>query len=396
MADAQKLIDEVIAFMAFNDPFNFTFLMKTSRSSSKSVPTMGVYAKNGKLFLNYNLEFMNTLTKPELRYVLAHEVGHISLHHISHRSSHDPKRHKLENIAQDLAINSLLPDTSEMAVPRHKEDMIVDGKVIAKKGTRMGVFPSDYGFPEHLSYEQYLALLEQEFKDQEAPDLEGVSFDDHKKFEEDVEADALIRAVVKKIDRGSKWGNIPGKMQEAVKKAQYTEVPWWQYVRQYLGNFVSMEKEQTRRKPHRRMGYPFFGETNEYIGEVHVYVDTSASVGEKELAKFVAEIEKLSDYMPIYLWMFDTAVQNPDKKPKPFHNARIKEIKFDGRGGTNFQAAVDHAAKNRARYVVIMSDGECSCPTVQSGMDILWCITPGHEGDLKGFPGRVVYMKKAA
>ncbi len=102
-----------------------------------------------------------------------------------------------------------------MAVPRHKEDMIVDGKVIAKKGTRMGVFPSDYGFPEHLSYEQYLALLEQEFKDQEAPDLEGVSFDDHEKFEEDVEADALIRAVVKKIDRGSKWGNIPGKMQEA-------------------------------------------------------------------------------------------------------------------------------------------------------------------------------------
>jgi hypothetical protein len=51
MADAQKLIDEVIAFMAFNDPFNFTFLMKTSRSPSKSVPTMGVYAKNGKLFL---------------------------------------------------------------------------------------------------------------------------------------------------------------------------------------------------------------------------------------------------------------------------------------------------------------------------------------------------------
>lgn len=396
MADAQKLIDEVIAFMAFNDPFNFTFLMKTSRSPSKSVPTMGVHAKNGKLFLSYNLEFMETLTKPELRYVLAHEVGHISLHHISHRSSHDPKRHKLENIAQDLAINSLLPDTSEISVPRHKEDVIIEGEVVAKKGTKMGVFPSDYGFPEHLSYEQYLAMLEEKFKDQEAPNQEGISFDDHEGFDEDVEADALIRAVVKKIERSNKWGNTPGKMQEAVKKAQITEVPWWQYVRRYLGNFVSMEKEQTRRKPHRRMGYPFFGETNEYIGEVHVYVDTSASVGERELAKFVAEIEKLSDYMPVYLWMFDTAVQDPGKKPKPFHNARIKEIRFDGRGGTNFQAAVDHAAKSKARYVVIMSDGECSCPTIQPGMDILWCITPGHEGDLDGFPGRVVYMKKAA
>jgi predicted metal-dependent peptidase len=401
---SQKLIDEVISFMAFNDPFNFTFLMKMNKSASTSVPTMGVHVKDCKIYLSYNLEFMGLLTKPELRYVLAHEVGHVALHHCTGRSSHDPKRHRLENIAQDLAINSLLPDSAEIRIPRHKADVFdEDGKLLAKKDSKMGMFPADFGFPEQLSFEQYLALLEEEFKDKDAPgqgepgagDFSG-GFDSHDGFAADAEVDALIRSVVDRIERGQKWGNTPGKMQEAIKKAQITEVPWWQWARRFLGDFISMEKEQTRRKPHRRMGYPFFGETNEYVGEAHCFADTSASVGAEELGRFAGEVERLSDYMPVYLWMFDTAVQHPEKRPKPFHNARIKDIKFEGRGGTNFQAAIDHAAKVHARYVIIMSDGECSKPVVPAGMSILWVITPGHDGDLDGWPGKVVYMKKHA
>ena len=397
------IFKEVISFMALNDPFNFMFLLKMDKQAHKGVPTLGVGAINGKIYLRYNPKFVSFLTKEELRYVLAHEVGHVALHHITHRSSHDRKRAELENIAMDLAINSLLPDDERMSMPRTKEDIVSpEGVVLKKKGSKMGVLPEDWGFPPRLSYEQYLALMEEEI-DKKKGEGEGgggeasgkySTFDDHGDFGEDAEVDALVRDIVKRIERNQSWGNTPGGYKEAILKAQTTEVPWWQFLRRYLGDFISSEKTLTRRKPHRRMGYPFFGETNEYVGKVYAYVDTSASVGSYELSKFTAEVERLSEYVPVVLYMFDTAVQDPDGRPKEFHDSRIKSIEFSGRGGTNFQAAIDHAAKRRAQFVIIFSDGECSQPSVPRGMSILWVITPGHNGALNGWPGKVVYMKK--
>jgi predicted metal-dependent peptidase len=402
--NAEKLIDEVVSYMAFSDPFNFIFLMKTFRNASTSCPTMGVSVKNGRFYLTYNLDFMAKLTKPMLRYVLAHEVGHIALHHCDHRSSGDPKRHELENIAQDLAINTLLPDTSAMHPPRHAEDVYdpMTGKLVAKKDDRMGMFPEDFGFPSRLSYEQYMALLEDKYKDQPPPKrgegangdgIPGVGgFDSHEGFANDADAAAMVKAIVERIERNNNWGTGAGNFRESVLKAQETEVPWWQYMAYVVGDFISMEKEPTRRKPNRRLGYPFYGETYLYIGEVDVYIDTSGSVGSDNLAHFAAELDKLNDYLPINLWMFDDVIQNPDS-PVHYHNSRIEEIVFDGRGGTNFQAAINHAESRHSRYVIIMTDGICKEPTVPDGMELLWVITPGHEGIVDGWPGKAVYMQ---
>jgi len=403
MQEQSKLIEEVISFMALNDPFNFTFLLKMRKIAVRGLGTMGVGVLNERVTLKYDPELMDTLTKEELRYMLAHEVGHVALHHITHRSSHDKKRAELENIAMDLAINSLLPDDDRMSFPRCKEDVLSEtGEILLKKGDKNGQLPEMYGFPPRLSAEQYIALLEEKFKGQGEGQGEGQgqgggqkhsSFDNHDEFGENAEVDALIREIVKKIEKNRSWGNTPGGFKEAILKAQVTEVPWWQFLRRFLGDFISSEKTQTRRKPNRRLGYPFFGETNEYIGKAYAYVDTSASVGSAELAKFTAEVEKLNEYMPVVLYMFDTAVQDPDGKPQQFHEKKIKSITFNGRGGTNFQAPIDHAHKRRVPYVIIFSDGECSKPDVPRGMRILWVITPGHQGSLDGWPGKVVYMK---
>jgi predicted metal-dependent peptidase len=402
---AERTIKEIIGLMAYDDQFNFYVLMKMFRSASETIPTMAVAPDGTRINLYYNLEFMGNLTPPMIQFVLRHEVGHVTLQHISSRCSNDPKRKKLENMGQDLAINCLLPNTTGCHPPKYWEDIVdpMTGEVVHKKGDRMGLFPEDYGFPNKLTAEEYMKLLEEKFKDTPedkipgagSGDLLGGGFDEHGDFKDNPDLAAKIRNIVKTIERNNMWGNTSSDMKEAVKKAQSKEVPWWNYLRFRLGNFISAEKVTTRRKFHRRLGHPFYGYTFQYMGAVDVYVDTSASVGTDELAKFVSEIERLQEYMPIRLWFFDSAMQNP-LKPETFHMDRIKEIKFTGRGGTNFQAAIDHAVKNRATNVVIMSDGECDKPNVPGFLELLWVITPGHDGALKGWPGKVVYMKKMA
>jgi predicted metal-dependent peptidase len=405
-AEAENVIKEIIGFMAYDDRYNFFVLMKMFRSPSTRVPTMGVYAKDTKIFLDYNLEFMSHLTNPMIQFVLRHEVGHVTLQHISSRCSNDPKRRRLENMAQDLAINCLLPVNASCKPPEYWEDEVdpKTGEVLHKKGDRMGLFPEDFGFEKKLSAEQYMALLEEKFKDTPQEKMPGggfgsqpggQGFDNHEGFADNPDLAAKIRNIVKNIERNNMWGNTSNDMKEAVLKAQSKEIPWWVYLRYFLGDFFSSERVTTRRKFHKRLGHPYYGSTLQYVGAVDVYVDTSASVGTDELAKFVSEIERLQDFMPIRLWFFDCAMQNPTK-PELFHMDKIRSINFVGRGGTNFQAAIDHAVKNQATQVVIMSDGECEKPKVPNSIQLLWAITPGHEGQLKGFPGKVVYMKKAA
>jgi predicted metal-dependent peptidase len=125
---------------------------------------------------------------------------------------------------------------------------------------------------------------------------------------------------------------------------------------------------------------------------VHAYGDTSASVDSKTLGVFLGELERLCEVMPVYWNMFDTAIQL--KEPILFDNQRISQMKILGRGGTNFQAVIDDAEKRRARFVVILTDGECSVPEVKDkSMQIIWVICPGGRAPAD-LPGKIIHMKK--
>ena len=50
-----------------------------------------------------------------------HEVLHIVLHHCTNRASTDPRLHDLDNIAADLAINQLIPNTGHIMRPKEKK-----------------------------------------------------------------------------------------------------------------------------------------------------------------------------------------------------------------------------------------------------------------------------------
>lgn len=390
----RTLFHDVVSYLAYQDSFTFLFVSRMVKTPAKDIPTLGVLIKDGRPFLRYNPDFMDTLTKPEIRWVLMHEVMHLTMLHCTLRANPDPRMHKLENIAQDLAINCLLPHDAEIQRPVYKEEVLdEDGKVIHKSGDRMGVYPDMYDLPEKWSAEQYYDALLEKFPDGMPEDGSGTgeTIDSHDGFKQCPELAQTIKVDIEKCrNKAGGWGKVPGELQTMIMKAMRSEVPWWRYLSKFLGDMVSFEKEETRRKPHKRLGYPFLGTITNYCGAVAVYADCSASVGDKSLAKFGAEVEKIAQDIPVYFQSFDTNVSG---NPQLFDNKKFKALGFKGRGGTDFDCVIEDAKKRKYTQLVILTDGECSPPeNVPRNMKILWCITAnGRPSD--GLPGRVVRMK---
>ena len=211
----KTLYEWVLSFMAVEDPFSYDILMMAQRIEDKKMPTLGVTVKDHEIFLFYNPDFMATMDKNELTFILRHEVMHIALHHCTIRNPSDPSEKELANIAMDLAINSLINEVSGCKFPRYKEDMFVDAVSLSQsangkhppsfkrselptlkanvvalpkgveikdpnvkvydvtmsngeehpfiqvgtKGEKQGESPEKYGYPPRLAYEQYLEML---------------------------------------------------------------------------------------------------------------------------------------------------------------------------------------------------------------------------------------------
>ena len=455
----------VLSFMAVEDPFSYDILMLANRVEDTKIGTAAIGVKDHEIYLWYNPEWMRTLPRAEVVYLLRHEVMHMVLHHCTMRQPGDPDERDMANRAMDIAINDLIPEVSGCKMPTFSEDTYIDvlvakaneghakeivplsklpGKILrtnkvkgadgkptdmaivsmpdgaereflklASKGEKMGEYSAKHGFPNRLSYEAYLDMLrkkQEEGKgkgkgkgkggdgcgegegDGEGDQPSGPSgFDDHGKFGESKIVDEIIRNQIEITQKSNRWGNTPAEVQEIIKKAQTTEIPWWTLLRHEFGRFISSKKVSTIKRPDKKHGYPWLGKKSDTQDAVLCGIDTSGSVDSKALSKFTAELERLNQYAPVMLMQFDCSLKQ--KVPMKLERRRLKELKILGRGGTDFQPIVDYAIEHRYKKLIIMSDGYAPLPDLHGRhIDLLWVITP--DGSDEKFPGRKVKMKK--
>ncbi len=309
---------------------------------------------------------------------------HVVLHHITKRSPINPLEHKLYNIAMDLAINCLLPDDSDRFAPRFREDQVdkKTGEVWAKKGDLNILRPSNpkFGFPDHLSSENYVKLLRDKIETQSG--LEGFldamaedgAMDKHEGWGPNELVDDLIKRKIDHIDKHNLWGNVSESFKEIVKSAQITQIPWRRHLRHSFGSIVHHTTRPTFKKPDRRFGYPYSGKVRTTTDKTLVGWDTSGSVPTKDIEQMLAETNKLATSMPVDLMMFDCTLQS--EKAIPW-DKRAVQCGIKGRGGTNFQALVDYSDKHGYKNLVIFTDGYAPEPTIPKAKNVIWVITPG-------------------
>ena len=353
----------ILTFMVLEDKFVHEMLMMMEKSPSTAIPTMGVAVKDARIILEYNLEFINSMTDPELRYVVTHEIYHVALHHCTVRLPERKEDRKLYNMAADLAINSLIPEDVNRHMPKSKDK--------ETKGKNVGIKPADYGFKDRLSMEQYVLLLKEKGEDGEG--YEGM--DSHDEWS-DADAEVVKEIIRTKIDQISKnetvWGNVPGDIQAIIMAAQRATITWRKYLRQLLGHMISSRTEATFKRPNRRFGYPYCGTKRRHVDRKLVAIDTSGSIGDDDLAQFLAELNRLAEIQPVDLVLFDTTIQG---KIVPYDRKRVS-FDFKGRGGTAFAPVFELAEKNRYQSIIVLTDGCAEAPPQPAHVrDVLWVLT---------------------
>ena len=361
----------MITFMVLEDMFVHEVLMMMEKRTDKAIGTMGVAIIDSKLHLIYNPNFVNTLTDPELRWVVTHEIYHVVLHHCCVKLPERPEDRKLYNIAADLAINCLIPNDPSRHMPKYK-----DGPM---KDKELGLLPTKepYNFLDKQSMEQYVQLL-REMKDSEKDigDGEGSGGLDNHDGWTDADAEVIKQEIRNKIEQISKrengWGHMPGDVQAIIQAAQRSSVRWWKYLRHYLGNLVTSKVEPTFKKPNRRYGYPYCGSKRLHTDRKLVAIDTSGSIGDDDLSHFLAEVNRLAEIQPVDLVMFDQVVQG---KIVPFDRKRAR-LEVKGRGGTAFTPVFELAEQRRYQSLIVLTDG-CAeePPKPRHVKDVLWVLT---------------------
>jgi predicted metal-dependent peptidase len=371
----------LIAFMTVEDLFVHEILMIMDKRRNDAVKTMGVRIEGTRIILEYCLPWTESLSDPELRYVITHEVYHLILHHCTIRLPFDLKDRKLYNQAADLAINSMIPTSSYRTMPKDKE-----GKVI-------GLLPETLGFDKMLSMEQYVQLIRDK-QDEQKGDGSGEGdgqgggdgdgqgggdgdghggFDNHDGWKEEEVIKEIVRNKIMDLAKNERvWGKMPGDIKALIMAAQTTTVSWERYLKYYIGRMASPAKVRTMKRPDKRFGFPYCGTRRKYVDRKLVAIDTSGSIGDDELSQFLAEVNRLAEIHPVDLVLFDDGIQ---LGPISFHRKHAT-FDFKGRGGTDFSKVFELASERKYQSVIMLTDGCAGAPEYPQGVkDVLWVLT---------------------
>jgi predicted metal-dependent peptidase len=329
------------------------------RKEFAHIPTMCVHIDDASvLHLSVSKRFVERLTDPEVRAVLKHECLHILLGHCSSRKSKAGYDQGVWDDALELAVNSLIPESPDFKLPEG------------------AITPALFKLPPKLSADQYVLLLkDRKRKNEPPPDHQHT--DDHSKFEDNELVQAHVRELLDQMKADSHlWGSMSADVKVAILAAHASKIPWWRKLRQHYGMYMGSKKVSTLSRPHRRYGYPFPGTRTSMDDAALIGIDDSGSIGDEELAIFLGETNVLQEQKPLWLQVFDSALQGPMVR----YSKRHKTFDFTGRGGTDFGPLMELAEKKRFKTLIILTDGCAPAPKRPEGVkDILWCIIGEHN-----------------
>ena len=335
---------------------------------------------DGKV-IGFNHDFIDNLELPVVKFFMVHEVMHVALMHHLRRGGRD---HKLWNVACDYVINLILKEAGFE---------IMDGALIDDKYAGM-------------SSEQVYSSLQQDGTGAGAgagagePGAEG--FGEVRDFpgdatEQQIESQNVKVAVAQAYNQAKTAGKLPAGFEKIIEGILNPKVDWKEVLRDMVS--TAARDDYSWRRPNRR----FSGKSiifpslySESMGEVVIAVDTSGSMGQKELEQSASEISSILEDFPgasarvIYC---DTRVHKDATQVFDSDDFPI-QLKAAGGGGTSFEPVFEHVKEldEQPMCLLYMTDLCGSFPEVAPEYPVIWGRTDSYR-DANDVPfGTVVDM----
>ena len=369
MSNIYEDLSKIGKQLMISEPFYGIFMSTLNKVVRKDLPTAGVSKHNINYQLAINEEFWNSLDNDKKKIgLLKHELLHICFNHLEDRDWYP--NHELHNIAADLEINQYL------ALEYHPTPDII----------LLSSFP-ELNLPAFAGTKVYYELLQQALDKGTSPSLQNLmdaltaSLDGDgggglhptwKEFDGMSEADAkLAKAQIEHQIKGiinehknQGRGFVPGELQSWIDSMFEDRTPaydWKAYFRRFFSSSSKIYTKKTRRKLNKRFSenpaLKIKPKKNILVG-----VDTSGSVGEKDLIEFFTEIQHM------YKTGVTITVAEGDADIHNVYEYKGKMPDFvKGRGGTDMNPFIEYFNKHKEfNSLIILTDGYIGSRAVQS------------------------------
>lgn len=371
---------------------------------TKDIP---IAATDGRtLLLNPETFFKYDLN--ERLFIVAHEIMHCILNHLvlSHRmklcnkvafsDGHTlPFDDETMNVAEDLVINDLL---IESRVGKFNKDWLHDKSIATGQDSALDAYRKIFkkkpggggaGKPQvnGTRFDQHLAPGTSEGKDPTQASQDR----------SDVEWKAALAAAA---NAAKAQGKLPAGMKRLFEELLDPKVDWREKIRALFARKIGSGSFDWRRPDRRLIVRDIYapGRSGFGAGTVVVGVDTSGSIGQRELDMFMAEMAGiLEDVKPqrlLIMWC-DAQVHRTDEAEEPGDLNHIRTKGAPGGGGTSFIPVFDEIGKLGVTpdALVYLTDGMGSFPATQPAYPVIW----GNIYPQSKYPfGDVVDIPKAA
>ena len=347
---------------------------------------MGCDMRCGKGVIEYNPDRLEHFDDNQLALRLKAEVVRIILKHPYQRQPYNPRRDVMR-LSSDLTLCDNLEGMDTVGLEP----------------------PHIFDIPRDQAFEQYYSLMAGQIMQLEQ-DEDGIPLDielpGKGKGESDNLTDSLLNAdagaslweedelMTEKVNheietaqRCNQWGSLSGDLRSLIESTLVSQQNFRAILSQFRATILSSKRHLTRMRPNRRYGFDAMGSQYAYSTHLLVAVDVSGSVPDEDIKKFLAVINRFfkQGIEQIDVIEFDSKITT--EKPLTLKQA-TGAIHISGRGGTNFQPAIDFYYEHEEYDgLVFLTDGFAAIPKLPDDKrhkPLAWILTTngGNEDNL--------------
>lgn len=315
----------------------------------------------------YNRDYLATLTNEQVMFLVLHENFHKLFRHLYVWQSLFKENAQLANIACDAVINNQY--------------------LVGQKGIEFIVGGVD--MPKYKDKDVWNAKKIFDDLKQNGGGNQGQNSLDTHEWEKARDATPEeVERIEKQIDTALRQaalaGNIGGGMPRHIKEMLVPKLDWRQLLSEFLKTVTSGNDKQTWRKPHRTyVPYGFYmpAPYSESVGRILIAGDTSGSIGDAMLGKFLGHMQTLCnevspDGVDIAWW--GSSVVGVDTFERGALGDLANAVKPIGGGGTTPACITDWMKKNKKDYIctIVITDGEFYGDDIGDwgDMPVLWLV----------------------
>lgn len=404
LTEEQRLAKARIAIMGKDRYAPLAGILMIGTSEITDDPSCGTAYTNGR-DEKYSREFVKKLNDPELRFLVLHEVEHKYRRHLYIYKHLHSKHPTISNIAMDHVINNNLVDENDDGFATMTGELLNGCCDVKYRGmSEVEVFNAIYeenegdgrgrGDGEGDGDGGNGSGNGKPLDDHDWDGAQELDPEEKRQLERDI--DEAIRQGALVAGKSGSGGS------RDLEELLQPQVDWREVLREFINDTCRGNEFSTYRRPNRRYLqddlYMPSGEA-EKIGELIVAIDTSGSIGMRQLSAFLTEVVHICDTVKpsgIRLLYWDTEICRDEYYDEDSTGKLVTSTKPEGGGGTDVRCIPQHLQDNgiNAQACIILTDGYLFGGWGSWSLPTLWCILDNKNATSD--VGKTVHIKSEA